>query len=136
MDAAAAGAYEIDAGNLAEQKSSNQQVKNIAQHLVQDHTKANDQLMGIAQSEGVVVNAQPNADQNQLLDQLRQANGSSFDSTYLQQQAKGHREVIAKFEAEARTGTGAAKNFAKQTLPTLREHLQMVTTEMNKLSQP
>jgi putative membrane protein len=54
------------------------------------------------------------------------AEGRKFDSEFLEDSAKDHREDIAEFEKEANSGQDQAlKNFASMSLPTLRTHLEM-----------
>ncbi len=49
--AAAGGLMEVQLGQLAAQKASDPQVKQFGQRMVDDHTKANDQLKTVAQQE-------------------------------------------------------------------------------------
>src|SRR3569833_2062831 len=53
QDAAAGGMYEVDAANIASNKGTSQHVKMVAQHMITDHNKANDQLLKIAKEKGV-----------------------------------------------------------------------------------
>jgi len=60
-----------------------------------------------------------------------------FDKDYLTMLKKDHEKNIAMFEKEA-NDTGSkedsdVKKFAKDTLPTLKEHLQMVEDALGKL---
>src|SRR4051794_14390277 len=52
-EAAIGGLYEVQAGQLAAQKGSSAEVKQMAQHIVDDHTKANQQLKSLAQGKGM-----------------------------------------------------------------------------------
>jgi len=126
--AAAGGMYEVDAGNLALSKGQSDQVKKIAQTMVTDHTKANDELKDIAGKDNLIIPNEMNSDQKNMIAKLNSLSGSDFDKEYLTQQKQAHIMTIRLFDVEARGGRNAAvKSFASRTLPTLQEHLRMIT---------
>jgi putative membrane protein len=127
-EAAAGGMYEVEAGQIASNKGTSNHVKMVAQQMVTDHNKANDQLMDIAKRKGVAMPPTMTAQQKEMISKLNNLQGSDFDKEYLKQQEKAHRETIAKFQKEAKSGNDAEiKQFAAQTLPTLQDHLRMIT---------
>jgi putative membrane protein len=134
-DAQAGGTYEVAAGQKALLKASDQSVKNIAQHMVDDHTKANLQLNNLASRKGLPDTSSMTASQIDMLSQLDRSNGADFDRLYLSQQVSAHQDTIAKFEsASANANDKDIRDFASATLPTLRDHLNMLqgrTTNMN-----
>jgi putative membrane protein len=133
--ASSGGAYEVQAGQLALQKTQDAHVQMIAQHMIHDHTMANHQLSQIAQQKGLTANTAPNADQKQMINELQGLNGADFDQKYISQQTEAHKQTIALFQQETNSGQdGALRSFAAQTLPTLQEHLRMITGNNNNLS--
>jgi len=122
--AAASNLFEIQSSQLAQQKSQNNRVREFAQRMVQDHTTAGDRLKAAAQGQNVPANLdQPHTS---ALEQLQGASEPDFDRRYVQQQITGHEETVALFDHFAQSGDPAQlKQFAQQTLPSLREHLQM-----------
>src|SRR6476660_2826914 len=52
-DAAKGGMMEVEMGKMAQQKGKSADVKKIGGMMVTDHTKANNELMGIAKKKGV-----------------------------------------------------------------------------------
>lgn len=54
-DAARGGQMEVHMGKLGVQKAQNEQVKQFAQKLIDDHTKANQELKQIASSKGITL---------------------------------------------------------------------------------
>jgi putative membrane protein len=134
MEAAAGGMYEVEAGQIGTNKGTSSHVKMVAQQMVKDHSKANDELMQIAKRKAVAMPPTLTGEQQEMIRKLNNLQGSEFDREYLKQQEKAHRDTIAKFQAEARNGRDPEiKQFAAQTLPTLQEHLRMITKGGNTM---
>lgn len=125
--AAAAGLAEVAEAQLALQKSSSQDVKNFAQRMVDDHSKANDQLKSIASQEGLNLPTSPAKSDQQKAQALQKLSGGAFDRRYISDQVSAHKEAVSLFTTESKNGKDSAlKNFAAQTLPTLQDHYKMV----------
>ena len=126
-DAAIGGMTEVELGKLAAQKASSDDVKQFGQKMVDDHTKANDQLKEIATKESIEVPSSLDAKHQARIDKLSKLSGDAFDKAYVKDQLKDHQQDVSEFQAEAQTGTDPnIKQFASATLPTLQEHLTMV----------
>jgi putative membrane protein len=126
-EAAMGGLYEVQAGQLAAQKATTSEVKQMAQHIVNDHTKGNDQLKSIAQSKGVQdLPMQLDSKHQRKLDHLNKLSGAEFDREYSKMMVSDHKDDIKAFRKEAEDGKDAdLKQFASQTLPALEQHLSM-----------
>ena len=60
------------------------------------------------------------------MDNLTWLSGADFESQYMRDMVSDHKEDVKKFQNEADKGKDAdLKKFASQTLPTLKEHLQL-----------
>ena len=124
--AAMGGMGEVELGKLAQQKASNDQVKQFGAKMVEDHTKANDELKQIASSKGIDVPATVDRKSQSEMNQMQKLSGASFDRAYMRHMVADHKKDIADFKKEANGGRDAElKGFASKTLPTLQEHLQM-----------
>ena len=122
--AAQAGMAEVKLGNLALEKSTSEDVKKFAQMMVDDHTKANDELKSMAQSKSIDLPTDIGKHQKDY-DKLSKLSGSDFDREYVDGMVKGHKEVVSMFEKEATKGDDAdTKAWAAKTLPTLQMHLK------------
>ncbi len=124
--AAQGGMAEVQLGQLAEQKASAQAVKDFGKRMVTDHTKANDQLKGIASNKGVTLPSALDAKDKALYDRLNGLSGASFDRAYMQAMVQDHKTDVAEFQKESsKAHDSDVKSFASTTLPTLQDHLQM-----------
>ncbi len=124
-DAAEAGNFEVEESQLALSRTSNAQVKSFAQQMVDDHTKAGQELAGLAQSKGVKVSDKPSMAQRAKIDLLK-THKDGFDKNYAESQANAHDSVVKMFRKEASEGKDAdVKAWAAKTLPTLEHHQQM-----------
>jgi putative membrane protein len=126
MKAAQGGLAEVELGQLAAQKASNPDVKAFGQKMVDDHTKANDQLKQIASQQNIAIPTEPAAKDKAEKERLSKLSGDAFDKAYMSHMVADHKKDVAEFQKEANSGKDdAVKNFAQQTLPTLQSHLQM-----------
>lgn len=126
QQAAASSIGEVQAAQAAQQKAASPQVRQFASRIINDHTQANDQLQQIADQDNLTLPSQPDARDRSAMQRLSGLNGSEFDRSYAQQEVRDHQQAIALFQHEASSGHDPAlKQFAQQTLPVLRQHLQM-----------
>lgn len=134
-DAALANMAEIQEANVALNQSQNEAVRQFAQRMVNDHTQAKDQLSQLANSKGVTLPTDLDSDDANAINNAQKLSGSSFDSQYVSDQIKDHEQAVKEFEHEATTGNDPdVKNWALQTLPTLKMHLKMAQDLQAKLS--
>jgi putative membrane protein len=124
-EAAEGGLAEVELGNLAAQKASGGEVKKFGERMVQDHTKANDQLKQIASNKGVKLPSEPSHAQMAEKKRLEKLSGTQFDQAYMNAMLKDHKKDVADFQKESQSGKDPdLKNFASQTLPSLQDHLK------------
>jgi putative membrane protein len=124
--AAEGGLAEVELGQLATQKASSDDVKKFGQRMVDDHSKANDQLKQVAAQEHIDLPTEPSAKDKATKARLEKLSGEQFDHAYMRNMLKDHRTDVAEFAHEAKMGKDpAVKSFAESTLPTLREHLKL-----------
>jgi putative membrane protein len=116
---------EIAVGKLAQQKGQSDGVRSFGAQLVSDHTAANDKAMSVAQSMGVSPPNEPNKKQKAVYDRLSKLSGDNFDREFAKAMVDDHKNDIREFEKEAKKKNDPAAEFANQTLPTLRKHLEM-----------
>ena len=124
-NAAQSGTAEVKLGQLAEEKGASEAVKQFGQRMVQDHTKANDELKQAAAKENIALPGDLDPKDQATYDALSKLSGTAFDKAYSRNMVKDHQEDIAEFNSEANSGRKSAiQNFAEHTLPTLQDHLR------------
>jgi len=125
-EAAAGGLMEVTLGELATKNAASQAVKDFGQRMVDDHGKANQQLKELAAQKGISLPTALPAAMRQEHKKLAAASGAAFDRMYMSDMVKDHEKDVKEFEMQATKGTDPAlRSFAEQTLPTLREHLDL-----------
>lgn len=124
MKAAQGGMAEVKLGQLAVDKASNPDVKAFGQRMIDDHTKANDQLKSICSAENMTPPTDIGAKDQATYDKLSKLSGPAFDKAYMKDMVKDHEIDIKEFQKEANSGKDPQlKQFAQTTLPTLQSHL-------------
>jgi putative membrane protein len=117
--AADAGMMEVQLGQLALTNASSAEVKQFAQSMVDDHSKANEELKGLAQKKNITLPAALSDKMKKKYDDFVEKRGEEFD-------IDDHKDVVDKFEKEADKGKDPdLKAWAASKIPTLKHHLEM-----------
>lgn len=125
-EAAQGGTAEVKLSQLATERANDEQVKQFAQHMIHDHTQANEELMQLASSEGVTVNQELDQKHKDLMNRLSSLKSDEFDREYIDAMVQDHKKVVSEFEREISQGQDhELKQWASSILPKLQQHLQM-----------
>ena len=126
--AAKDGAAEVNAGKLAEGKTTNPRVKSFAEMMVTDHTKAGDELAALAKSKNFTFPNEPDTAAQKKAAMLSSLSGKAFDKAYVAAMVDGHKKAVKLFtDASQNCKDADLKAFAAKTLPTLKMHLDSIT---------
>jgi putative membrane protein len=105
---------------VALERSENADVKRFAQMVVDDHTRANEELASFAQKHNIDLRAK---DVNQ--DKWRKRDGKDFDRDYIKKMVSDHKDAVELFQKEAKDGTDPELlDFARKELPKLEHHYE------------
>jgi putative membrane protein len=126
QQAARAGTAEVTLGALATERASSPEVQQFGQRMVTDHTKANEELMALAQTKGISVSATMDEQHQETAETLSKMQGSDFDREFMRHMVMDHEKAVQLFSTASQESKDAdIKAFATKTLPTLQTHLQM-----------
>lgn len=121
-----AGGTEVKAGQLAETKSSDADVKKFGALMVTQHTELGDELKTIAASNGFTFPADIGPENQAMLDELAAKSGSEFDQPYSQDMVQGHQQAVQLFENASKNAQNPdLKAWATRSLPIIQMHLEM-----------
>jgi putative membrane protein len=133
--AALANMTEVDFGQLASTKATNTAVKAFAQHMVSEHTTAQNELRDIADDYNNI-DWPDDLDQQhqQIKQQLMTLTGYAFDSLYMASQVMDHETTRNLFQNEITNGTEQrVKSYASKYLPGIEHHLHQADSIRNVL---
>lgn len=127
IDAAQGGMAEVSLGQMASQRATNNAVKQYGQRMVQEHTRANTELLRLASQKGVTPPRDMGPKYRAAMDRLMQLPRASFDQAYISEAGiNGHLESLAVYQRQAQLGQDPdLKAFAVKTLPIVQNHLQV-----------
>jgi putative membrane protein len=134
QDAYQDGLAEVDSAQMAQRKTGNADVKAFAEKLATDHTAANTQLKSLADSKKVSTASEPSMISKGKSKLMDAKTGGDFDKAYIDDMVSDHKKDIEAFEKAATEAQDQdVKNFANQTLRTLKEHLSAAESIQAKL---
>jgi putative membrane protein len=126
---ASAGMAEVEFGKIAVERASSEEVKKFARRMVDDHSKANDELKTLAQNKKITLPDAPDPHVKAMRDRLSKLSGASFDRAYMQMMIADHRKALNDFRLASKAAKDAdVKGWAAKTLPTIEEHLKLAQT--------
>lgn len=116
---------QMELGKLALKKGTSPEVRDFAQRMVTDHSQANGELRALAQSKGMTLPNKPSAQQQKQYDRLAKLSGPQFESAYINDMNKDHSKDVSEYKQEQSVAQDdAVKNYIRQTLPVIENHLQ------------
>jgi len=133
-EAAKGGMEEIELSKLALNKATNKEVRDFAQKMIADHTKASNELKALAAKKKFTLPATLTPEQISMATDMAKVASDEFDKEYVDAMVKDHEKDVSLFDAQSKNGTDAdAKAFAAKTLPTLQMHLTMIKELQGKM---
>jgi putative membrane protein len=126
VNAANGGMMEVQLGKLAQTNAASADVKKFGQRMIDDHSKANEELKAVAAQKNIAIPDSVSGDKHDMIAKLQDKKGKDFDEAYMDMMVDDHKEDIDEFEKAANNVKDAdISGFASRTLPTLQEHLKM-----------
>lgn len=133
VKAANGGMAEVEMGKLAQTKAQSQDVKDFATRMVNDHSKANDELKSLAASKNVTLPASPDQDAQDHLADMGKKSGADFEKDYIDMMVDDHDKTVSMFEDEEQDAKDPdVKAWVSKTLPTLKEHQAAIKAIQDK----
>jgi putative membrane protein len=117
------GMTEVKLGQLAQEKATNARIKAFGQMMVNDHTKAGDELKALAAKKNVTLPAAMGEDHQKKYDDLQKKSGKDFDKAYINAMVDGHESAVSDFKKNTDNSDADVKEWVNKTLPTLQMHL-------------
>lgn len=120
---------EIDAGQLAKQKASTQEVRSFASRMVREHQMMTQKIDHLAQRLSVqpqkpaLASTMENTHQ-ETMDELGTKSGSDFDKAYIEYQVKMHEQAVDLVtDAAHSVENQSLKLHLREARPDLQNHL-------------
>lgn len=119
--------YEIQAGQIAQQKGQSQAVKDFGKMMVTDHTALSNSMKPLIAAAGKTPPAGLDERRKGMIDNLNAASAADFDKTYLDQQDAAHNEALTLMTGYAQRGDDAGlRGGAQNAVPKIQQHLEHV----------
>ncbi|MES2514874.1 MAG: DUF4142 domain-containing protein [Bacteroidota bacterium] len=120
------GLLEIKISELAEANGLAIEVKDIAKHMIDDHSKANNDLKLLADRKNISFPTTLNEKQQKMYDKMAKLKGHDFDKHYIKCIAKGHKKMKCEMKKEVKKGADVdIEAWAQANLPTVQHHQDM-----------
>ena len=115
---------EVALGRLAAQRATRPEVKEFAQTLADEQSRAYEDLKALAAQKKFTLPSEPRSEQKAQIAQLEALTGAAFDEAYLTATAASRAGALALFdEAAGAWGDPDVKTWAARLLPTLKQRL-------------
>ncbi len=125
-DTAQSNIGEMKYAPVVEKMAQRPESKQFAQKMVQDHTKAEQELKTLAASKAYSLPSDTDTSEKQVISRLSRESTGSFDAAYKHEMIRDHTGDIAKTRREISLGRDKdVKAYAQKLLPVLQDHLKM-----------
>lgn len=134
VEAAATDLKEIEIGKLAQQKSSDPEVKAFGKMLVEDHMKSAAEVKKLAQVKNISLPDAMTEDGQKDYNELQEKTGLDFDKKFAEMMVDGHQKAVDKMRDAAEDAADREiRVWASNKIPTLAGHLQHAKSLKGKM---
>ena len=124
MKVSQGGMFEVAAGKVAEQMAGEQNIADIGNTEVHDHSLVGAKLLNISTQLGISFPMQLNDEFQTRLDKLSSLSGKQFDDTFIEEMKTIHAADGAAFAIEAKAGRNPMlRAFASETVLIVKRHI-------------
>jgi len=121
------GMAEVQLGQMAAEKASNDDVKQLGQTMVADYTQLGEQMKQVAEHLRVKPPAGVSKKDKELMAKLQSLSGAEFDNAYIVAVVKDHKKDAENFNSEAQqTQNPAVQQVAQQGGAVIGRHLRTI----------
>ena len=118
---------QIKLGQLAAQKGSVADVKDLGQKMATDHAEINADLSPIADSMGVMIPKKTSKEDQAVYDKLNALSGTAFDTAYITLMVNDHHQDLRDYRQEFISANDETlKDAVLKSAKIIREHTNMV----------
>ena len=135
------GMTEVKLGEVATQKALSADVKAFGRMMVEDHTKAGDELKQFASKHNIIAPADLDDDHRDKVERLSKLEGAEFDREYMNTMVDDHEKTVNALEDRLDkegnddnprytpkksddAAEGELNQWAAKAIPTVRKHLE------------
>jgi predicted outer membrane protein len=119
---------------VAQSRASNSAVKQFAQRMVDDHTRMQNQLTAVVNSNGVSFTPTMDSWHQQTINRIERLSGAEFDRVYMQAMIQGHQDDVNQFQTQSQSARSTQiRNLASSSLPVLQQHLSLAVQVGNQV---
>ncbi len=122
-----AGLWEIPAGEMAQDKSKDREVRSIGKDIADQHVALDKLVRDAAKKLDIALPNRPNEDQQGWLDEMRDAEGEQFDQVYIDRLRAAHGKIfpaIATIRTSTRNDT--VRKLAQRANQFVMTHLTLL----------
>ena len=131
--AAAGGIAAVEMGKLAQQISKTAEVKKLAERIVAERGKANEELKALSAAKGNPLPVSPSRVAMIEMEKVVKLTGAKFDQEYLEDVVEDHKKDVKEFEKQSKAGKDPdLTKWAAEKLPMVKEHLRLAEAAQAK----
>ena len=120
-------AVEVQLGQMAQEKSQSDDVKQFAEKMVENRKRLDDQLAPLAKRLDVSQPKGPDKKMKQEIAKLQTLSGQQFDEEYIRTIAKGHEKDVKNFKQAADASQDpSVQRTAQADAPIIEQHYQAI----------
>ena len=120
-------AAEVQLGQLAQEKSQSDDVKQFGQKMVENRKRLDEQLKPIADRLAIHEPKEPSKKDRQLIAKLEGLSGPQFDEEYIKAVVKDHRQDVKEFKSASQSAQDPnLQQAARQDTNVIAAHLQSI----------